>query len=111
MITPDHEVLVIGAGFSGIDAAIGLRRAGIDDFVILDEQDDAGGSWYTNRYPGTAVDISPGGAALRVGGSSRAVRRTRRILGPVWDHTTCAPPNAVLYVPHQEPPFRGFVRF
>ncbi|MFB6517545.1 flavin-containing monooxygenase [Streptomyces sp. NPDC056401] len=55
---PDHEVLVIGAGFSGIGAALGLRRAGIDDFVVLEERDDVGGSWYANTYPGVAVDIS-----------------------------------------------------
>ncbi|MEV7792142.1 NAD(P)/FAD-dependent oxidoreductase [Streptomyces sp. NPDC087512] len=55
---PDHEVLVIGAGFSGIGTAIGLRRAGIDDFVLLEERDDVGGSWHANRYPGIAVDIS-----------------------------------------------------
>ncbi|MFF8285296.1 flavin-containing monooxygenase [Streptomyces albus] len=55
---PDHEVLVIGAGFSGIGTAIGLLRAGIDDFLVLDEQDDVGGSWHANRYPGIAVDIS-----------------------------------------------------
>ncbi|MEU6009321.1 NAD(P)/FAD-dependent oxidoreductase [Streptomyces sp. NPDC047453] len=57
-MAPDHEVLVIGAGFSGIGTAIGLRSNGIDDFVILEEQDDAGGSWHANRYPGIAVDIS-----------------------------------------------------
>ncbi|MHC0433529.1 flavin-containing monooxygenase [Streptomyces sp. O3] len=57
-MTPDHEVLVIGAGFSGIGAAIRLRQDGIDDFLILEEQDDVGGSWHANRYPGIAVDIS-----------------------------------------------------
>ncbi|MFI5534095.1 flavin-containing monooxygenase [Kitasatospora sp. NPDC051853] len=55
---PDHLVLVIGAGFSGIGTAIGLRRAGIDDFLVLEERDDIGGSWHVNRYPGIAVDIS-----------------------------------------------------
>nr|WP_206071906.1 NAD(P)/FAD-dependent oxidoreductase [Antrihabitans stalactiti] len=50
--------MVIGAGFSGIGAAIGLLRAGIDDFAIVDENDDVGGSWHVNRYPGIAVDIA-----------------------------------------------------
>lgn len=54
----DHEVLVVGAGFSGIGAAIGLLRAGIDNFAVVDEHDDIGGSWYVNRYPGIAVDIA-----------------------------------------------------
>ncbi|MGK5627883.1 flavin-containing monooxygenase [Streptomyces sp. URMC 123] len=57
-MVPDHEVLVIGAGFSGIGTAMGLRRAGIDDFLILEERDDIGGSWHANTYPGIAVDIS-----------------------------------------------------
>ncbi|MEO5874870.1 MAG: NAD(P)/FAD-dependent oxidoreductase [Streptosporangiaceae bacterium] len=54
----DHEVTIIGAGFSGIGAAIRLTQAGIDDFVILDERDDIGGVWYVNTYPGVAVDIT-----------------------------------------------------
>ncbi|RLU81337.1 monooxygenase [Streptomyces griseocarneus] len=57
-MTPDHEVVVVGAGFAGIGAAIELRRAGIEDFVVLDRQDDVGGTWHANRYPGVAVDIS-----------------------------------------------------
>ncbi|MGW5861749.1 flavin-containing monooxygenase [Streptomyces sp. NPDC055239] len=57
-MTPDHEVLVVGAGFSGIGAAIALRHSSLDDFVILEEQDDVGGSWHANKYPGIAVDIS-----------------------------------------------------
>jgi cation diffusion facilitator CzcD-associated flavoprotein CzcO len=55
---PGHEVIIIGAGFSGIGAAIGLRRAGIDDFLLLEEQDGVGGSWLANKYPGLAVDIA-----------------------------------------------------
>ncbi|MFJ9696318.1 flavin-containing monooxygenase [Kitasatospora sp. NPDC101183] len=55
---PQYEVLVVGAGFSGIGTAVGLLRSGVEDFLILDEQDGAGGSWHTNRYPGISVDIS-----------------------------------------------------
>jgi cation diffusion facilitator CzcD-associated flavoprotein CzcO len=54
----DHEVVIIGAGFSGLGAAIQLRRLGIDDIVILDREDDLGGTWHVNRYPGIAVDIA-----------------------------------------------------
>jgi cation diffusion facilitator CzcD-associated flavoprotein CzcO len=53
----DVEVAVIGAGFSGIGAAIALSQTGIDDFVILEEGDGVGGAWHWNRYPGIAVDI------------------------------------------------------
>ena len=53
----DHEIVVIGAGFSGIGAAIKLVRAGFSDFVVLDEADGVGGTWHWNTYPGVAVDI------------------------------------------------------
>ena len=54
---PDHEVAVIGAGIGGIGMAIALRRAGIDDFVVLERASDIGGTWRDNTYPGIAVDI------------------------------------------------------
>src|SRR4051794_16651725 len=54
---PEVDVAVIGAGFSGIGAAIALQRAGIDRFVVLEEGDGVGGAWHWNRYPGIAVDI------------------------------------------------------
>ena len=53
----DHEIVVIGAGFAGIGAAIKLREAGFSDFVVLDEADGVGGTWHWNTYPGVAVDI------------------------------------------------------
>lgn len=54
---PDHEIVIIGAGIGGIGMAIALRRAGIDDFVLLERGDDIGGTWRDNTYPGIAVDI------------------------------------------------------
>src|SRR5947209_5621274 len=54
---PDVDVAVIGAGFSGIGAAIALQRADIDDFRLLEEGDGVGGAWHWNRYPGIQVDI------------------------------------------------------
>jgi cation diffusion facilitator CzcD-associated flavoprotein CzcO len=56
-IAVDHEVLVIGAGFSGIGAAIKLDQAGFHDFVVLEAGDGVGGAWHWNTYPGIAVDI------------------------------------------------------
>ncbi|MGY0498109.1 flavin-containing monooxygenase [Nocardia sp. FBN12] len=53
----DHEILIVGAGFSGIGVAIELRKAGFDDFLIIDEADGVGGTWHWNTYPGVAVDI------------------------------------------------------
>jgi cation diffusion facilitator CzcD-associated flavoprotein CzcO len=55
--TPDYHVLIVGAGFSGIGAAIELDRAGFTDFVLIEAGDGVGGTWHWNTYPGIAVDI------------------------------------------------------
>lgn len=54
---PDHEVVVVGAGFGGIGAAIALQHRGIHDFIMVDKWDRVGGTWRANTYPGVAVDI------------------------------------------------------
>jgi cation diffusion facilitator CzcD-associated flavoprotein CzcO len=54
---PDHEVIVVGAGFSGIGAAIKLDKAGFRDLAILEAAGGVGGAWHWNTYPGVAVDI------------------------------------------------------
>ena len=51
----DFHVLVIGAGMSGILAAIRLREAGIG-YTVVDKNAGVGGTWYENRYPGCRVD-------------------------------------------------------
>ena len=56
-VAPDHRVLIIGAGFSGIGAAIKLDAAGLHDYLIVEAGAEAGGTWYWNTYPGIAVDI------------------------------------------------------
>ena len=50
-------MVIIGAGFSGLGAAIALKRAGIEDFAILERADDIGGTWRANTYPDVAVDV------------------------------------------------------
>src|SRR5258705_11478424 len=51
------DVLVVGAGVSGIGAAHHLRDQFPDRaFVILDAQDNRGGTWWTHRYPGARSD-------------------------------------------------------
>ena len=49
--------VIIGAGFGGIGMGIALKRAGIDDFIIVEKQDGPGGVWEANRYPGAACDV------------------------------------------------------
>jgi cation diffusion facilitator CzcD-associated flavoprotein CzcO len=51
------EVVVIGGGFGGLLMAAALRKAGIDDFRIIEKAGDFGGTWYWNRYPGAQCDI------------------------------------------------------
>jgi cation diffusion facilitator CzcD-associated flavoprotein CzcO len=45
------DVLIIGAGFSGLCVARGLRRRGFS-FRILERAGDVGGTWRDNTYPG-----------------------------------------------------------
>ena len=50
-----HEVVVLGAGVSGIYQIKRLTDLGIDA-VVLEADDDLGGTWYRNRYPGARFD-------------------------------------------------------
>src|SRR5947208_13150517 len=52
-----RSVVIVGAGFGGIGMAIRLRRAGIDDFVVLEKSAELGGTWRDNTYPGAACDV------------------------------------------------------
>jgi 4-hydroxyacetophenone monooxygenase len=51
------NVVVIGAGMSGILAAIRLQDAGIP-YLVIEKNDAVGGTWYENTYPGCRVDIA-----------------------------------------------------
>ena len=60
---PDHpvpgaerfDVVVIGAGVSGMAAAIHLRAVGVT-VTVLEKNDEVGGTWLENTYPGAGVD-------------------------------------------------------
>lgn len=56
--TIDYEAVIVGAGFGGMGAAIELKRQGVDSIAILEREDDLGGTWHVNHYPGLAVDIA-----------------------------------------------------
>jgi cation diffusion facilitator CzcD-associated flavoprotein CzcO len=49
-------VLIIGAGFGGLGMAMRLKRAGMTDFIILEQAADIGGTWRDNTYPGACCD-------------------------------------------------------
>jgi cation diffusion facilitator CzcD-associated flavoprotein CzcO len=51
------RLVIVGSGFAGLGAAIRLRQAGIDDFLILERAGSLGGVWRDNVYPGVAVDV------------------------------------------------------
>jgi cation diffusion facilitator CzcD-associated flavoprotein CzcO len=51
------SVLIIGAGFGGIGAAIELRRHGFEDITILERAPRLGGTWLYNSYPGCVCDV------------------------------------------------------
>ncbi|MFJ4654147.1 flavin-containing monooxygenase [Nocardia sp. NPDC088792] len=54
---PTYEVLIVGAGFGGLGAGTALRKAGVENFLIIDKWDRVGGTWNANTYPGVAVDV------------------------------------------------------
>ena len=49
------KVLIIGAGFAGICAAIKLQALGIP-YVVVEKNSDIGGTWFDNNYPDAGVD-------------------------------------------------------
>lgn len=51
----DKTAIVIGGGVSGICAGIELSRMGIS-YTLFEKNDDFGGTWFENRYPGCGVD-------------------------------------------------------
>ncbi|WP_370417381.1 flavin-containing monooxygenase [Streptomyces sp. QH1-20] len=107
----DTHVVVVGAGFSGIGAAVRLRRAGFHDVLLLEKGPQLGGTWRDNTYPGCACDVpstlysysfTPGTAWTRVFAGQREIhaylRSTAeryglgdvlrcgvRVLGARWD--------------------------
>ena len=54
-VPPDFRAIIIGAGISGLCAAVQLTELGIP-YTIFDKQDEVGGVWLSNGYPGAAVD-------------------------------------------------------
>jgi cation diffusion facilitator CzcD-associated flavoprotein CzcO len=53
---PEFDVVVVGAGFAGLNALYRLREHGLS-VRVLESASGVGGTWYWNRYPGARVDI------------------------------------------------------
>jgi cation diffusion facilitator CzcD-associated flavoprotein CzcO len=56
MSTTTTRIAIIGAGHSGICMGMQLRRAGMEDFLILEKAATLGGTWRDNTYPGASCD-------------------------------------------------------
>lgn len=54
---PGPSVIIIGTGFGGLCMAIQLKKAGFDQFTLLEKASDVGGTWRDNTYPGAACDV------------------------------------------------------
>ena len=54
------ETVIIGTGFSGLLAAIGLQKKNFNHFVLLERSANIGGTWRDNSYPGAEVDVPTG---------------------------------------------------
>ncbi|WP_433378742.1 flavin-containing monooxygenase [Actinoplanes sp. CA-142083] len=52
----EYDVVIVGAGFSGLYAIHRIRRLGLS-LRCFEAGDGVGGTWYWNRYPGARVDI------------------------------------------------------
>jgi cation diffusion facilitator CzcD-associated flavoprotein CzcO len=56
-VSEQPRILIIGAGFGGIAAAIELQAHGFTEVEILDRGEALGGTWRFNDYPGSACDV------------------------------------------------------
>ncbi|KEF94988.1 hypothetical protein K883_05173 [Mycobacterium sp. TKK-01-0059] len=52
-----YDVVIVGAGFSGLAAAAAISRRTRYSYVVLEQGADVGGTWRDNTYPGCACDI------------------------------------------------------
>ena len=51
-----YDVVIVGAGFSGLYMLHRLRSAGFKT-QVFEQASDVGGTWYWNRYPGARCDV------------------------------------------------------
>src|ERR1043165_1899645 len=81
----DHDIVIVGSGFSGLGMAIRLKQAGTNDFAVLERADEGGGTWRGNTYPGRAR----GGAAPPSSLSSAPNPEWTQTYSPqpeIWDY-------------------------
>ena len=52
-----YDTAIIGAGFAGLGAAIRLKAAGNNNFILFERAASVGGTWRDNVYPGCGCDV------------------------------------------------------
>ncbi|KAL8279345.1 hypothetical protein RQP46_008157 [Phenoliferia psychrophenolica] len=53
-----YGVIIVGSGLSGVAANVQLKRKGdFQDVICYEAEEDFGGTWAVNTFPGAAVDI------------------------------------------------------
>jgi cation diffusion facilitator CzcD-associated flavoprotein CzcO len=57
VLPAETDIAIVGAGFSGLGAAIKLAQNGFDDYVVLERSGAVGGTWSANTYPGCQCDV------------------------------------------------------
>src|SRR6478735_7106856 len=81
----DLSVAIVGSGFSGIGLAINLRKAGVEDFAVLERGGGVGGTWHSNTYPGCACDV-PSNLYSFSFAPNPNWSRTFPLQGEIWDY-------------------------
>lgn len=89
----EHDVVIVGTGFSGLAMAIRLVRSGrpLHDVLLLEKAGDLGGTWRDNTYPGCACDVPSNLYSFSYAQKpdwSRAFARQDEILGYLRDVAT-----------------------
>jgi len=52
-----YDTFIVGAGISGLCAAIKMKKEGYHDFKIIEKANRVGGTWRENTYPGCGCDV------------------------------------------------------
>jgi 4-hydroxyacetophenone monooxygenase len=69
----EQHVLIVGAGVCAIALGVALGRLGIP-YTIVEKEDEIGGTWYVNRYPGCGVDTPNHSYSFSFGARNRWTR-------------------------------------
>lgn len=51
------KIVIVGAGFGGLGMGVELKKAGEDDFIVLEKRSGVGGVWRDNTFPGCTCDV------------------------------------------------------